>query len=71
MVMQKRSELKNLQQDIEAKKELIVYEDPLEVENEVEIAWQGKEQKLRELHQNKEQLANIQNRKLELAQRID
>ena len=50
---------------------MIVYEDPLEVENEVEIAWQGKEQKLRELHQNKEQLANIQNRKLELAQRID
>ena len=69
--MQKRDELRKLREELEAKKALIVYDDPLEVENEVEIAWQGKEQKLRELHQNREQLASTQNRKEELAQRID
>ena len=71
MVMQKREELRKLQDEVETKKAQIVYDDPLEVENELEIAWQSKEQKLRELHQNKEQLASIHNRKEEMEQRIE
>ena len=39
VVMQKRDELRKLREELEAKKALIVYDDPLEVENEVEIAW--------------------------------
>lgn len=35
---QKRAELQRMQQECEAKKAQIVYDDPLEVENEVECA---------------------------------
>ena len=58
MASVKIAEVNHFKEEIEAKKAFIVYDDPLELENEVECATQAKEQKLKELHKNKEELGN-------------
>ena len=63
MVSQRNAEVQDKRDEIEAKSALIVYDNPLEVENELECLAQTKRQKLKELSESKEELGNTLLRK--------
>ena len=57
MVKLKTTEVNKVKEEIEAQKSLVIYEDPLELENERECTKQAKLQKIQELSKHKEELA--------------